>query len=122
MLAAFELPGMGREKLLVAKRGDGLDEGKEGAAGGSINGFLLSPVSLRLFAVSPPLSSERSRFKLVLTGAWGRCPLAGDPCCCLRNISLANNVDKVAYSCCIRSVEAKSTDIGASMIGIGMVF
>jgi hypothetical protein len=45
-----------------------VEEGTDGAAGGSINGFLLSPVSRRLFAVSPVLSSERSRFRLVLAG------------------------------------------------------
>jgi len=60
--------GAGGGKFLVAERGDGLEEGKDGAAGGGINGFLLSPVSRRLFEVSPPLSSGRSRFRLVLTG------------------------------------------------------
>jgi hypothetical protein len=103
----------------IAADGGVIIEGGGGTVGGLMGGDLLSPVSRRLFAIPASTSSERSRFKLRLEDKDGirEGALGGTLICCLRAISFANMDGKSVYSWCMRSIDAKSTDIGGSMIG-----
>jgi hypothetical protein len=99
---------IGREKLAWDA---GLDSGNDNEDG------LLSPVSRRLLEESTPVSCGRSRFRVGLTRGDGTRELARNPVCCRRPISLANMEGRSEYNCCMRSIGAKSTRVGVSMMG-----
>jgi len=104
----------------------GLDIGKDGSVGGIIiDGVLLSPVSLRLFMRSRAVSSDRSRLRMGFRfGCPGPVPettAVARPMCCRRAISFSNIDGRSAYNCWMRSVEAKSTGVGGSIMGRTML-
>jgi hypothetical protein len=97
----------------------GLDTDKVGIAGGSIDDALLSPVSRRLLVTGSDIaSSDRSRLRLWLARSGA---LIEIPICCLRAISFENIDGRSAYSFWIRSIGAKSTKVGHSITGRGML-